>query len=54
MQAKSSGGGNKDSTEVEVLMSEVRDESLMNIDTERRKREIQTALRRAQKGLRYV
>ena len=47
------GGAQRERSEVDTLMSEFRDESLLNIDTERRKREIQAALKRAQKGLRY-
>ena len=52
-ESKSKSGVQNQNSEVDALMSEVRDESMMNIDVERRKREIQTALKRAQKGLRY-
>ena len=40
-------------SEVNALLSEVPDESMLSIDTDRRKREIHTALARARKGLRY-
>ena len=50
---KSKADANKEVSQVHALMSEVRDESLVNIDTDRRKREIQRALDRVKKGLRY-
>ena len=47
------GSAQKERSEMDALMGEFRDESLLNIDTERRKREIQTALKRARRGIRY-